>query len=190
MGGLAIVLGSATDALAEYEAAKALVPAAFVVCVNDALRTCPDRVHAFATLHPEKRERFLGVEDCELKRHPDCSLWTYEAPINRRGGFNIAREKWAGSSGLFAVQIALEKLDAAGVILAGVPMDAARRATYADAEAEWGGGETYVQRYQRGWTKAHSILRARVRSFSGFTRDLLGPPTPEWIAEKGLSAAA
>src|SRR5262249_6468398 len=106
----AIVLGSASNALAEYEAALALAPEAVTVCINDALGVCTAPAVAFATLHPDKIARFLGGG--VLARQSQCEFYTL---VERRGPFpwKIVREKWGGSSGLYGVQIALDKLDVA-----------------------------------------------------------------------------
>lgn len=176
---VAIVLGSSANALAELEAARALAPGAPVICVNDALRTCPEKASAFVTLHPEKAERFLkGIETEGLP------LFTMEAPAYS-SGWIVRREKWNGTSGLYGVQVALEAMGFAGVIVAGCPIDHAHGTAYKTQKKKWAGGNE--SRYRSGWNGALPTIRDRVRSMSGFTQALLGAPDADWIA--GLSDA-
>lgn len=179
MAGVAIVLGSAKAALAELEAAREIAPDAPIVCVNDALRACPVRAHAFATLHPEKADRFL--DGLDLRRIP--IITHARMPYDDRP-WHIIPDLWGGSSGLYGVQVAIQNLGFHGVIAAGCPMQATARANY--APGLWGGDDDHVARYQRGWVKAgKSGLRNRVRSMSGWTRAEFGAPDAVWIA--GLS---
>src|SRR5690606_26900213 len=113
---VAIVLGSARTAHAELAAALALAPDAPVIAVNDAFKTSPVKPIAFATLHPEKHRRFLEGADLEGVR-----IFAHEMTRRAAVSFEIVREKWGGTSGLFAVQVALDVFGFAGVILAGCP---------------------------------------------------------------------
>ena len=40
--------------------------------------------------------------------------------------------------------------------------------------------QKYIQ-FQEGWRKRFIIIKDKVRSMSGWTRDLLGAPTEEWL---------
>lgn len=176
MPGVAIVLGSSRAALDELSAAFELCPGAPVICVNDSLRTCPVKAHAFATLHHEKARRFLRGLDID-----GLPLFTMEQPARDEFQWTIVREKWAGTSGLYAVQIALNQLGFAGVIVAGVPIDHTHGTAYPLHRGQpWAGG--YHDRYRRAWAKAAlPFIRDRVRSMSGFTRELLGAPDADWL---------
>jgi hypothetical protein len=81
----------------------------------------------------------------------------------------------SGSSGLFAVKAALEVLGADRVVLAGVPMSTDQR--HFNKGEPWAKGAPYLD----AWRIALPFIRDRVRSLSGFTRDLLGAPTPDWL---------
>lgn len=179
MAGVAIVLGSAKRALAEFEAARTLAPDAPVICVNDALRVCPARAYAFATLHPEKADRFL--DGLDLRRIP---LFAHARIPYETRDWHIVSDLWGGSSGLYGVQVAVQNLGFHGVIVAGCPMQAAARANY--GPGLWGGDGDHVARYQRGWINAGKAgLRNRIRSMSGWTLAEFGAPDAAWIA--GLS---
>lgn len=73
-----------------------------------------------------------------------------------------------GSSGLYAVGLAL-LMGASRVICCGVPLDAGPHyypePNHFDVEA-----------YRDPWRKISDVLRGRVFSMSGWTRELLGPP--------------
>lgn len=78
----------------------------------------------------------------------------------------------SGSSGLYAVKYALEKLKADEVVLCGVGMDE-RSHTY--NEAPW----KYAKKYQQSWLHVADELRGRVTSMGGWTAELLGRPKLE-----------
>jgi hypothetical protein len=42
-------------------------------------------------------------------------------------------------------------------------------------------GRDYNKQYARGWVHACNRIKPFVRSMSGWTRDLIGKPTKEWI---------
>jgi hypothetical protein len=87
------------------------------------------------------------------------------------------RPNGGGSSGLFAVLIALE-LGFDKLILCGMPVDGEKRIT-SDGEVEV--GETPYQHYRKGWILRQGILSEHVRSMSGWTRETFGAPTAEWL---------
>ena len=173
---VAIVMGSAGQALEEFEAARAFLAAhsleAHAVCVNAALNLCPIKPVAFATVQGGNIPLWLTPEtDIE-----GVKIFT------RRGAHGVAsyvvRAKWLGTSGLYGVQIALEELGFDGVILAGVPIDAAAGTLCAhslmtDADR--------VERYRPEWMLALPTIGARTRSMSGWTREILGEPTSQWL---------
>lgn len=75
----------------------------------------------------------------------------------------------SGSSGLYAVKFALEHLQASEVILAGVPIDPGPHYYGSD-------GWQAAIRFRRAWEFATPTIKGRVRSLSGWTRELLGDP--------------
>lgn len=182
---VAIVLGSSTAALEEFEAARVFLmehgiePQA--VAVNDAIRFCPIKPVAFCTIHSSATFRFFTPElDLE-----GVKMYT------RRGAHGFAsyvvKAKWLGTSGLYAVQIALEELGFDGVIVAGCPIDAAA-GTLAPEHSLMTDADR-VNRYRPEWELAFPHIGARTRSMSGWTRDLLGAPTGDWLASLNAAAA-
>lgn len=91
----------------------------------------------------------------------------------------VVKPKWNGTSGLYAVQIAMEELGFDGVILAGCPIDAA--AGTLAPENSLMTDPARVSKYRPEWLKALPDIGTRTRSMSGWTRDLLGAPTGEWL---------
>lgn len=83
-----------------------------------------------------------------------------------------------GSSGLFAVRIALQRLGYQRVVLAGMPIDDGPH--FYDAGGRRS-GPTF-EWYRPEWIKArHLEIRGRLRSLSGWTREKFGAPDREWM---------
>ena len=86
----------------------------------------------------------------------------------------VARSPFSGSSSLLGCQAAIG-LGYKKIILCGCPMQGKnlinKRATDYD-------------KFQKGWIKfAPQMFGDKVKSMSGFTRDLMGFPTKEWLYE-------
>lgn len=135
---------------------------------------CSDRVlfnvQHFATYHttefPElknRRQRAGGNIDYITHSHqqPADRLWPLVAP-----------SPLSGSSSFLGTQAAVG-MGYTKIILCGCPMqgmnhDPNKRERY--------------DNFQKGWLKfAKEMFKGRVRSMSGFTADLLGYPTREWL---------
>lgn len=183
---LAIVLGSSGRALEEFAEARAFLDGQGVewgaVAVNDAIRFCPVKPVAFCTIHSSATSRFFTPElDLE-----GVKMFT------RRGAHGFAsyvvKAKWLGTSGLYAVQIALEELGFAGVILAGVPIDA-DAGTMAPEHSLMTDADR-VNRYRPEWLLALPSIGTRTRSMSGWTQEILGAPDAEWLQSLTPPASA
>lgn len=195
---VSLVLGSA-DCLAEdLWAAEQLVLQSGLdvdlelIALNDVGAWLPRRIHAWATLHPEK----LGETDPE---DPDGLSW-----IERRAengypdGFRTyarrrldliqeAVQPWGGGSvALYGVRVA-EHRDSDLAILCGCPLDPR---PYHNASISEHTLEDHLDKYRRAWTRkieqrpdspAGRYLIRRTRSPSGWTRSILGPPTSRWL---------
>lgn len=167
---LAAVLGGAAGGFDQL----ASLPPCPVFGVNDAAAEYPGQLAAFVTLHPEKlsmwldKRRTAGLPELnEVIAHEAHPLVTRVMDY-RWPGMNAS-----GSSGLFATKAALEKAER--VALCGVPMTAAgTHYTESTFRNDVGG-------FLGAWEIALPYLRERVRSFSGWTGELLGKPTPEWL---------
>ena len=157
----ALVIGGAECVWSDLAEFDALDIDATTIAVNDIGTRYPETLDYWATLHPSKFEdwqhRRADRDYASIGRNP------------ARGIDIVVREKWPGSSGLYAVQIALFELGAKRVYLCGVPMTVSPH--YFNAE-DW----TDASKYYRGWVRALPEIKGRVKSFSGWTRELLGHP--------------
>lgn len=174
---LAAVLGGAAGGMAELENLRTFAHVNAVYAVNDAAAEYPGELEAFVTLHPEKLNHWLTI-----RRHIDGQR-TKEV-IAHEMGFGVTRVSdyhWpnmtsSGSSGLFAVKVALEKFDK--VVLCGVPMDA-KRAHFFSPDPWF-----EVDSFWSAWETSMQFIEKRVRSMSGRTRDLLGFPTSDFLIQE------
>lgn len=123
----------------------------------------------WATLHPEKFDKW------QRRRKGNSD---YIAVANKGHALPridmIVREEWSGTSGLFLVQVAILELGYDRVICCGMPI--AEVGHYFSPD-KWKSANVY----RRGWQKATKDprLEGRVKSMSGFTRDLVGEPNQE-----------
>lgn len=158
---IALILGGAPSIWLELEAAKAMLARPYaVVAANLAGIEYDHSLAGWASLHPDSLAEWVA-----RKGGTDARLFTPdETP-----------ERWPGSSGLYAAQVALFELGAAGAILCGVPMDS--RAGHFTGRTPW----ESVTDYRRAFQAALPEIGGRVRSMGGWTQDLFGAPTREWI---------
>jgi hypothetical protein len=176
---VAVVLGSSAGALEEFAGAQRFLEGQglplHAICVNDAIKLCPVKPHAFCTVISSQtaEHRFLKGVDVS-------GVLMFARRASSDFPFKVVKPKWQGTSGLYAVQVALEELGFDGVILAGCPMDAAA-GTLAPEHSLMTEAER-VDRYRPEWLKALPEIGSRTRSMSGWTRKLLGAPDAEWLA--------
>lgn len=171
---LAAVLGGARGVWAELAELEAMIGRRpdLIVATNDAGVVYPGRLDAWATLHHERfaewRRRRTGNTDYRAFIHaPHVAVQA-----------DVVPDRWSGSSGLYAAQVALSHLGARGVVLCGVPLDADRAHFFNGAP--W----TDADVFRRGFEAALPVIRETVRSMSGWTRDLLGFPDPQWLIDR------
>jgi hypothetical protein len=164
---LALVLGGALTVWDDVEAALALTEADGIVACNDIAADWPGPLDAAATLHPEFWPRWAARR--AAKGYP---------PVPRVffNGWAFPGQDRSGSSGLFALKVALVDLGYDRAVLCGVPMD--ERARHIANFKPWRGAQTL----RAGWVQALPAIADRARSMSGWTADLLGRPTPDWLA--------
>ena len=148
-----------------------------VVVVNTAIVDYSGRIDAAVTLHPSKLDHWLRRR---LSPHPIDKLVSFK---NHDGTIkypvtDVVPYLWwgmtkSGSSGLYAVKVAMQLFNADKIILAGVPMDGGPH--YHDPSM-WG----IPKDFREGWIQALPYIRGKVKSCSGWTADLLGEPTKDW----------
>lgn len=175
----AIVIGGADCVWDDVKAARALFePDAFAV-INDMIPLWPDRIDYVCSLHPEKVAEWLNQRHKKgLDFHGE--VWCHKIAGPRgivHKGVDHHTEDWAGSSGLFAAKVLLEqgfdKIVLCGVPLVSESMHIVRKRHWSAAHA-----------FRSGWQRNRKSIAHKVRSVSGWTKEFLGAPTPEWLANR------
>lgn len=182
---IALVVGGGACVWSDVRLALELGEFDAVVACNDAAAAWPGRLDAAVSLHAEKwgfwmeRRRLAGrplpdliIGHAEAKRGvvpmPSCVTGYVE--------HRFPGQKDTGSSGLFALKFALVDLGIDRAVLCGVPMTAEQNHFF--DERRWGGATSH----RRGWKQALPQIADRARSMSGWTAELLGKPTSDWLA--------
>jgi hypothetical protein len=171
----AVVLGGASCFDRDLQTLEDLAPSwpELVIAVNDAGIDWPNLDH-WASLHPMNFPRWESARN-EAGHPRSYTTWG----IERSDIVDRIHRGWAGgSSGLFGVSLALQELQCSRVVLVGIPMDA-RPNRFRDEK-----GWDAHSRYWSAWSSAWPDLRHWVRSMSGWTRRLLGPPDPVWLESR------
>jgi hypothetical protein len=172
----ALVLGSALCVWNDIEVALNLSEFDGVIAVKDAGKLYPGEIVSWVSLHPE---RFAKEVPLRAKLgYPAAGELVGHYGSSAKGvtlvDYKFIGQSSTGSSGLFGVKRAFE-LGFDKVVICGMPLEAS------------GGklGEGRVWRgsvhFRRGWEQALPQIQYRVRSMSGWTRQLLGSPTAEWL---------
>jgi hypothetical protein len=180
---LAFVLGGASCVWDDVEALGALAGAAgllpwpgAVIAVNDVGCHWPLRLDAWATLHPEKLKQWKQ-QRAELGHAAIPPTWSRKQKV---GADHWVRPWGGGSSGLLGAQLAMEVFKCTRIILCGIPMTKTPHFSESTVHMPlrlWASADGHF----RPWRNATPRMKPYVRSMSGRTRDLLGPPTLTWL---------
>ena len=181
---VALVIGGARDTWPEVERAFREFSVDRIVAINQAVADYVGYIDAAVSLHPVKLQGWLDSRSraratgafsighiVSFKDHDGLIKY----PVT-----DVVPYLWwgmtkSGSSGLYAVKVAMKLLGANKIILAGVPMDAGPH--YYNGRP-WG----VPMDFREGWEQAMPYIKDTVRSYSGWTKELLGEPTQEWIS--------
>lgn len=167
---IALVLGGAACVFDDVEAALSLGEFDGVVGANHIGIVWPGVMDGWVSLHGDKlkpwtaRRRFAGLPDHK-------ALFPHPGTPHRFPG-----QTMPGSSGLFALKVALDDLGFDRAVLCGIPLDAAQN--HFDTPGPW----RPASQYEIGWRQALPEIADRARSLGGWTAELLGTPTADWIA--------
>lgn len=166
----ALVLGAAASLWSDLDALGPWPDV--VIAVNRAGVAYQGRLDHWVTLHPEFLAGWL------TERGGTPVTWCQRAHAGAPVDIVPQRIPPHGSSGLFAVRIALRILGARRVVLAGMPIDDGPH--FYDAGGVRSGPS--FTGYRPEWIRAHrQEFGGRVRSLSGWTRMRLGAPDREWL---------
>lgn len=184
---LALVLGGAACVWLDLAALERMIGGEWpgiVVAANDIGVHWKRHLDAWTSLHPDRltrsdprhRKRWSWLDQREQAGLNTPELW---ARKNRFGVANQVQDIFkGGSSGLLAVEVAME-MGAQRVVCCGCPMTVTPHfeESIVHGPLAWKSADSHF----RGWKRHETILKPRVRSMSGRTRDLLGHPTRDWI---------
>ena len=168
---VAIVIGGGVNVLLDLTLTHNLLngkPRTYYV-INDMIADY-SHCNVAVTLHPEK---LAGWLEARIKANWLMPQRVYSHITRRSQLVTHQSDDWLGSSGLFAVKIAIENGHRA-IILCGVPMDSS---LHYRRQKEW----KDCQIFRKGWQKHFNRIAAITRSWDGWTAQLLGEPTPEWL---------
>lgn len=163
------LIGGSGSVWADYKAACELFPRHDVIVINDMIAEFPGRIKYVASLHPSKLSGWLNQREYRKYNTP-LKVWC----ISKVSGVtDTLLDNWHGSSGLYAVKVGLE-MGYNKIILCGVPMT---ESNHFLRQRPWKTCRQFLPK----WIQYRAQLDSKVRSMSGFTRDLLGAPTQEWL---------
>jgi len=180
---VALILGGAKCVFEDIDAALDLGEYDYTIAINDIGARWLGHVDVWATLHFEKLPQWISDRQARGGK-PVKQYFTHNeksSPANFKGiqtQYRFDGQTKSGSSGLFAVKVALVDLNIDKAVLCGIPM-LEKEAHFFRPEADWKGAASH----RRGWEQTKNIIEHRVRSMSGWTRELLGAPTDEWLRE-------
>jgi hypothetical protein len=170
MKNLLLITGSALCTLEDINAVMSarLIECDYMAIGLDAVDKYPHHIKYFATYHSEdilpakERRRAIGGND-------DYLVISHEAKDTV--GMVVPYKPPSGSSALLGVQAAII-LGYDKIVLCGCPLigKSPKNNKYED--------------FHQGWEATDKGILSKVRSMSGWTRELLGEPTEEWLREK------
>lgn len=168
----ALIFGGANTLEADKAAALALFDPDVIIGCNHGARDEPGRVDHFCTMHPELFPKWIA-ERAARGAPPAGKLWHAkhrQSPVE-----STPIESWGGSSGLLCVRVAFE-LGCTHIVLAGIPLQ--KIYNHYDDHRMW----MEARQYWPAWERHQPEMQGRVKSMSGWTKNLLGgAPTKEWL---------
>ena len=178
---VAVVVGGADCVLAEYAKVERLCEEACInfttLVINDMIAEFQDRIDHAVTLHPDVRLNVWLEERQKNCLPPPANVWAHrETDVGVNMVTRVCPEWGKGSSGLLAVKIALRELSCDRIILCGVPMT--MEGGHFKRKQPW---KAVTNNFRAEWQARHSELAPYVRSWSGWTAELFGVPTLDFI---------
>ncbi len=172
---IALILGCAECVWDDALGALELCTPDAIFAVKDMMVKWPLRIDYGITLHPDRTDKYM--RDRTVKGFKTgFPVWSYR----NVGGTQVIHKTtndWAGSSGLFAIKVAIKE-GFETIILAGVPMDP--KYGHVARRKEW----PQATMFRNGWHHHINELKPVVRSMSGWTKEMFGAPTVEWLQQR------
>jgi len=168
----AIVLGGARSVWSDFDSLAELRDTADIIACNLAGYHFPDPIKLWVSLHPTMfpewiTERKKAGYDMNFKTIGFTRDFKPMLGVDElRGAWGSSQGKASGSSGLFAVEIALEK-GYEEIILCGCPLDKVPNLFNGHHWSEYAN-------YRQAWIDNYSQITGKVFSQSGWTKKLLG----------------
>ena len=179
----AIILGGAACVWEDMEAALALGHYDATIAINDILEYYDGEIDYAVSLHPQKYAGWMKERDRKDFPKPKCFVGFVGKKATDAYQIDLIVDYlWpgmgkSGSSGLFAVKVAIDQgFDK--IVLCGIPMDL--RQHFFSAK-EW----TQADKFWDAWPKMANHFKNETRSMSGRTKELLREPTRQWLTEEG-----
>lgn len=188
---VALVIGSAKGVEIEVALAMKIEPST-VLATNSIVADFPWNIDAAVTLHPK---HMAGWRKARIARNYG-SIPHYVSHINKQGSHSfdfitdVIDYRWpeqaglpvydpetgsaSGSSGHYAIKVAMELFGETKILLAGVPMTQERR--HYNNSNLWNSDI-----FKPAWKLTYDRLKNHVRSMSGWTADMFGFPDEEWL---------
>jgi hypothetical protein len=178
-----LILGGAACVWEDAERAREIASFDRVAVLNHMIEHYEGEVDLFATLHPEFLHKWTAAR--QEKGYPPprmIAAHKNNTTVGRGMAYPVdfvTDYRWpgmsqSGTSSLFAVKAEIE-LGASHIVLCGCPL--AEEGGFFDRPGQWG----KTKDYRKGWEEALPHIKTKVRSMSGWTADLIGRPTPEWL---------
>ena len=174
---LAFVLGGAECVWADLQSARCLCPPDIICCVNDIGIDYPGPIDYWVSYHLNK---LILWEEERYKRRLSAARHLCTGNVrDRYTPKNVLKFKnTGGSSGLLATRFLMDKTDVTHIILCGVPLNPDMPHYHSGQNNKpWKEGRTF----QKHWIDQAEVLKTKVRSMQGWTAELLGKPTKEWL---------
>lgn len=148
-----------------------------VIAANDIGAHWPRALDHWVTLHPDHFNEWTLLR-AQHGFAPGYATWSRWYRPDIAVDYRVC--PWGGgSSGFFAMQVALE-LGCTHVVLCGIPMT--RTPHFAETTMTFHKIWLAANAHWKAWEDHRDKLGDRVKSLSGRTRALLGAPTREWLA--------
>src|SRR5690606_18924269 len=136
----------------------------------------PGRLDAAVSLHPERLASWLQARAARGYPAPDRVFVAGPSRAVLRAELTASTfdgQVLSASSGGFAAKVALVDLGFDRAVLCGIPVD---RGAHFFNTKPWAAAD----RHRKGWIEAFPAIGKRLRSMSGWTKEVFGEPSPEW----------